>query len=72
MNTLKKIWIKGYSVARLASIKDHCNSKSQMKTLCLVKASVLKILAEVGLKKVETSVSLEEFKRLKNKANICC
>ena len=72
MSTLKKTWIKGYSGARLASIKDHCNGKSQLKALCSLKASVLKIPAEVGQKEVETSVSLKEFKRLKNKANTCC
>ena len=71
MNTLKKTWIKGYRGARSASIEDHYDGKSQMKGLFSLKASVLKVPPEVGSKEVETSVSLEEFKRLKNKANTC-
>ena len=59
LSTFKKTWIDGYSGGRLVSLKDHCNSKSHMKALRSFKASV------------DTSVSPDEFKRLKrNTANI--
>ena len=66
MSTLKKTWIEHYSGGRLAAINDHCNGKPHMKTLCSFKVSFLKIPSEVGQKEV---VSLDEFKRLKRKAN---
>ena len=70
MSTLKKTWMERYSGGRLASIKDNCNDKPHMKTLRSFKASALNIPAEVGLKKVVTSVSLDEFKLRKRNANI--
>ena len=70
MSTLKKTWMERYSGGRLASIKDNCNDKPHMKTLRSFKASALNIPAEVGLKKVVTSASLDEFKLRKRKANI--
>ena len=70
MSTLKKTWIEGYIGGRLASIKDNCNDKPHMKALRPFKASALNIPAGVGLKKVVTSVSLDEFKLRKRKANI--
>ena len=70
MSTLKKTWIEGYIGGRLASVKDNCNDKPHMKALRPFKASALNIPAEVGLKKVVTSVSLDEFKLRKRNANI--
>ena len=70
MSTLKKTWIEGYIGGRLASVKDNCNDKPHMKALRPFKASALNIPAGVGLKKVVTSVSLDEFKLRKRKANI--
>ena len=70
MSTLKKTRIEGYSGGRLASVKDNCNDKPHMKALRPFKASALNIPAGVGLKKVVTSVSLDEFKLRKRKANI--
>ena len=67
MSRLKKTWIEGYCGGRLASIKGHCNGKPHMKTLGSFKASVLKIPVKVGQKEVDTSVSLDELKRLKIK-----
>ena len=65
---LKIIGEQGYRGARLATINDHYNGKPQMKAWCSFKASVLKTPAEVGQKEVGTSVSLDEFKRLKKKS----
>ena len=70
MSTLKKTWIEGFIGGRLASVKDNCNDKPHMKALRPFKASALNIPAGVGLKKVVTSVSLDEFKLRKRKANI--
>ena len=70
MSTFKETLIDAYSGGRLASLKDHCNAKPHMKVLRSFKASVLKMPAEVGQKESDTSVSPDELKRPKRKANI--
>ena len=64
MSMFKKTWMDGYNGGRLALLKCHCSGKPNVKTLRSFKASVLKTPAEVDQKEVDTSVSLDEFKRL--------
>ena len=40
-----------------------------MKAFCSFTASVLKITAEVGQKELHTNILLDEFKRIRRKAN---
>ena len=70
MITFKKTWIDNYSEERLVSLKNSCNGKSHIKALHSFKVSFLKIPVEVGQKEVNTSLLLDEFKRLKRKGNI--
>lgn len=69
MSMFKKTWIDDYGEGRLVSLKYHCNGKPHVKALLSLKGSVL-MPDKVGQIVVDMSVSLNEFRRLKRKADI--
>ena len=69
MSMFKKTWIDDYSGGRLVSLKYHCNGKPYVKALLSLKALVL-MPDKVGQIVVDISVSPDEFRRLKRKADI--
>lgn len=69
MSMFRKTWNDDYSGGRLVSLKYHCNGKPHVKALLSLKASVL-MPDKVGQIIVDMSVSPDEFRQLKRKADI--